>query len=245
MSGPRATHRLSAAAPTPVLSEAKSRTPARPRFRVTTALLMLITLLALTGCGEGLGFMAAAFGGDRKVDAVFKPPDRSTVILVDDPEELLTRPDLRSRIAGRIGDAFEEYDAVSQVVSPAELTRLRSEHDEFDTWPIDRVGRQLGAAQVLYVLVQRFDLVEEGVIYRPVAEVRVKLIDAATGERLFPAASPAGYPVEVERAYQGMTEVDEKTDPLVARDLAEALAWEIARLFFEHEPAPVGSRLPG
>lgn len=201
-------------------------------------------LTATAGC-EVAGVVADVVGGGGQVDAVYELPDRPTLVLVDDPANRLPRHHLADIIAGRIGDALKNNDIVEQVVPTTMAGSLEQRHDDFDRWPIDKVGQHAGAQQVIYVLVQAFSLRDEA-IYRPTARVHVKVIDAASGARLFPPARHEhGYPVARQQQYTHMDGATATTEQLLGRRLAETLARDIGRLFHPYPKPQPGERLPG
>ncbi len=206
----------------------------------------LLGLAGLAGGCQVAGVVADVVSGGGSIDAVYEPTDRTTLVLVDDPGRRLSGGDLSGLIAGRIRDALIEEKVVEHVVPTTMVQNLRQQHDNFSQWPIDKVGQHAGAEQVIYVAVEHFQLTEAGAIYRPRAAVRVKVIDVASGARLFPSPRvDRGYPVQVEQHYRDMSGATPTTESLLSRDLAEHLAAAVAKLFYKHKPPQTGDQLPG
>jgi len=196
----------------------------------------------LIGCDEA-GIIAHTFRSN-KVDAVYRIENRSTAVLVDDPSvpPRLPTPDLSTLIAARLGEALAEADAVSNVISA--VRDLAAREENFHRWPIDRIGDAVGAEQVIYVHVDAFELTEDGVMYRPRASARVKVVDAASGERLFPARGQGdSLAVTTKMPYQSMEGATATTNRIIGSRLAEQLARQIARLFYKHKAPEPGDRV--
>jgi len=208
--------------------------------------LLLLTGLALSlgGCAL-VGWAADVVEGGRTIKPVYILEDRPTLVMVDDPANKLPTVDLPNLIAGRIGNRLVDQQVISEAnfVPAVTVSRLAADHADFKTWPIDRVGREAGAEQVVYVVIQQFTLTDASQMYRPIAESRAKVIDVPSGQRLYPGAEQ-GHPVGVEQFYRSMDGSNQATETVLARRLAEELAFNISLLFHEHLPDQPGSRLP-
>jgi len=213
-------------------------------MRLRHLMLLMGLATSLGGCAL-VGWAADVVGGGQKIPPAFTLADRPTLVMVDDPTNKLPTVDLPNLIAGRVGNRLVERQAIGRAnLMPAvRVSQLAADHADFTTWPIDRVGREAGAQQVIYAVVQQFQLVDASQIYQPVAEVRVKVIDVPSGQRLYPPTG-AGHPVSVEQFYRSMDGSTRATETVLARRLAEELAVNIAKLFHEHLPAQPGERLP-
>ncbi len=216
--------------------------------RGVIVLMLVFSCVVLTGC-EAVGFVAQVITGPEKIPAVYELADRPTVVLVDDPSNLLPDPTLATLLAGRAGESLVENEVVTQVIPPVMVERLRAAHDDFDKWGIDDVGKQTGAEQVIYVLVQECGSTEDDLIFRPTIIVRVKVIDSATGDRLFPSQTSAigkdGHPLKHTNAYRDMQGASAATRAILMRQLTEGAADALAKLFYTHKAPELGSGLPG
>lgn len=215
---------------------------APPRAAVAAVALLLGGAMLLGGC-QAPAFVLSNVLPRPKIPAVFEPPDQSTVVLVDDPHNLLPSVQLMSLIAGRTAGDLEENDVISQIVPHTLIEDLRAREPDFVRWPIDRVGRRVGAKQVVYVLIEGYDMLETDTseIFRPTAAVRVKIVDVATGRRLFPESDPLGYPVTVQKYYRDAHDVGVGDRAVMARQLADRVGEDIALLFYEHKQREVGA----
>jgi len=84
-------------------------------------------------------------------------------------------------------------------------------------------------------------------VYEPSAEARVKVVDVTTGQRLFPdphgRADTPGHLVLAQMRMQNMEGASQTTLTVLRRNLADELAAEVARLFYEHSSEEIGSKL--
>lgn len=207
-------------------------------------LLLLAAALASSGC-EAVGVVADVIAGPKRVDAVYELPKAKTVVLVDDLRDQLTTNDLPNRIAGRIGDDLMREQAVSQVIGPQVVSDLAANNPDFDGWALDKVGRRVGADQVIYVVIQSFTLTKNNEVYEPAAAVTVKVLDVASSRRLFPLNDANGRAVVAEERPVPRHGASRATDTVIARKLADNLAQKIGELFYDHRLPEVGGRLPG
>ncbi len=193
-----------------------------------------------SGC-ELPGYVAQVVVGPPKIPAVYELMDRPTVVVVDDYHQKLPGMPLASLMAGRTGEALVDNDAVETLIPSTTIDTLRSRHEDFRKWPIDRIGRQVGAEQVIYISIERFGMTDEQQILRPRVDVRVKVIDVAGGTRMFPAGEAQGYPVITTRYYSDMEGASAGTQMYLANRLMEDAAAKIAKLFYKHKQPEPGS----
>ncbi len=201
------------------------------------SLLPLSLLLLITGC-EAFSYVASAVAPEKR-KAVFTLADVPTLVLVDDPGTKLGNPALPGAIAARIGFELKQAKALTEVVDPQKLAAYRAKHGrQFARLPVDQVGRDLQAQQVLHVWITAAAMSRPApALLQGRVEAQVKVIDVVGG-RLFPAPSPGiadapghGAAVGEERRTE---EDDASADAaLLARDLSEELGVEVAKLFYE------------
>jgi len=215
----------------------------RPGRTISIAIL-ITAAVSLIGCQIG-GFVMSNVLPRPKIPAAFEPPDQPTAVLVDDPHRLLPTVQLMPIIAGQVGGELEDNEVISEVIPPSLIEDLRASEPEFARWPIDKIGRRVGARQVIYILIESYEMLETDTseIYRPTASVRVKVVDVATGDRLFPKSDALGYPVTVQKHYRDAHDVGVGDRAVMARQLAARVGEDIARLFYEHKQPEVGSKI--
>ncbi len=219
--------------------------------RPAAALLLLLMLTSLTGCGEG--YLAQLIHGPDKVPAAYTLAARPTLIFVEDPAGRFRDPNLPAVVAVNIEHNLKQNKALEASIVPArDVADLQSQlGDQFAKLPIDELGRRLGAEQVIYVLIDDVTLQTMAGVFRPTALAQVKVIDATTGQRLFPEAPAVIDPKTPTRGrsvtsqFRGGTSVGTDSQGMAValrRQLAELLGRDIARLFYKWTPPEIGSR---
>lgn len=213
---------------------------------------LLAAAVAPAGCVP-LGYLAS-IGGD-KVPAVYELAGRTTLVMVDDPHNLLGNPQLRYVIGTWAGFELTQNDVLEKpaaLVPQQALMNLATKlSPHYAEAPVDQVGRALDADQVIHVVIQAVQLESAPGMFRPTATVAVKVVDAGTGERLFPKTQPGlgdqpspGYPLKVQMKAQVIQHVDRATQAQLMRSLAERLGRSVAELFYKHpSPTAPGSTL--
>lgn len=156
------------------------------------------SVLAMSGCNIASAAFYILHGPDEKVPAKFTlPPDKTTVVLVDDRNNRLPSRDLRDMIASSAGQLLLEEGAVTDLVDPRSASAAASKDRFGEPMTISEIGRSVGAATVVYVTVDSFSLSSDGQSISPVTRLRVKVIDSQTEERLWPEEQE-GYPLGVQ-----------------------------------------------
>lgn len=193
-------------------------------------------LLPAAGCGPFFGAIAYYLGPRRIEKAQFKPTQAPLAILIEDLNRSDDQPVFSQAMFDRLVTIFRERKVNDAVVTRDRLARLRLSNPDFDRWSVQRVGRELGAAQVLLVRIERFSLREspENPLITPSATLRLKVIDSnapAANARLWPADEEHGRELSVSRPPEEAT-TREQVDTAVAklgRDAAELAA----RFFYD------------
>jgi hypothetical protein len=188
--------------------------------------------ICLAGCNV-IGAVAAKVGPEPTVAAQFVPAQEPVVVLVENyhnPASLR----LESDAVARLLSEELELNKVAPVVDPAKAVTLRqAKGSSYRQMPIDAIGKAVGATQIVYVDLERFDvdhaLASE--LLTGEAEARVRVVDD-TGELLWPLDSAGGYPVAVkiepQRASSGGAGHQQ-----VRQQLHAALADRVAKLFYK------------
>lgn len=227
----------------------QAKPPIRARAVIHGCLAAIVPLLAalLSGC-EAPAFVVASVTGSDKIPAVYTLQDRPTLVMVDDPNNLMGNPMLSGIIAANTAHHLRENGALSaKIVPEKELAALKVKlGSDYVKTPIDEVGRAVGAEQVIYASINNAALQAAPGLYRPVATLEVKVIDAVTGERLYPEPPPIHEPSAPTRGRTLQVQVETEsimpdtagTDAMLARKLAEEIGLQIAQLFYEHAPPP-------
>ena len=220
------------------------------------ALSVLFALLATVAGCEGVGYIASAFE-DKKVPAKYTLPKRTTVVLVDDPADELRDPQLLQVIAARATVDLKTAEVVPKMIEPSEVVALQLKKGrDFLQMPVDRIGRELGADQVIHVHIRSASVIGEPGTIKPSAIVWVKVIDATDRKRLFPAsAQKAGEPDKASSEGAHVLKISLRIksnagiDPQRAientrQTLANRIGSDLGKLFYAAEPDPSDAMRP-
>lgn len=206
--------------------------------------LLLLVCLACAGC-EAPGFVTYVIAGPPKIKAKYVLEPRPTLVIVDDPDNMLGDPNNPAVVGANVVFNLKENEVLlpELVVSQDHLSLLAAQMgDRYMATPIDQIGQRLKAEQVIHVQVRSTRMQSDNTYYEPTAEVEVKVIDAITGKRLFPAddgsANPnsnaPGEPMTIQLKSQTLDETRRHALPMLARSLAERVGLEVAGLFYDH-----------
>lgn len=222
-----------------------------PRWGLT-ALALLVGGLCAGGCTLG-GIVDQAINGPTPTPAVFVLPDRVTAVLVDDPDRTLIDP----RVPRTIGAValhhmrFHGAPATAALVGADQVARLEARlGDAWHATPIDDIGRRLQSEQIVYARLTPIGLDthrgDEGGV--PSLRLDVKIIDTATGARVWPpeaVAAPDGYAVVVRATIaQRRARLAGKETPRQTLDhLTDAAGLALGQLFYDWTPPPPGREL--
>lgn len=205
---------------------------------------------ALAGCNI-LGPASYFAFGQPKVPPRYELLDQTTLVFVDDRSNVIPQnaTQVRRTIADQISMDLMTQEILTDTLSSSAAMALARQHDrKEELLSIGAIGEATGARQVIYIEMMRFTASSDGVSPRPTSACRVKVIDVANGVRLFPppegdaeweevaVASPPISP-ELYRTSTGRREIDKM--------LALLTGDRVAKLFYEHVPDEIGSRLTG
>jgi len=123
---------------------------------------------------------------------------------------------------------------IAPVVDPNEAEALRARPD-YPSMKVQEVGRAAGAGQVLYVNLQQFavDDTVGGEMTKARGEMRVRVVDVATGQTLWPRSVPEGSTVTAETPWvRTASGTGDAASEIALRDqLARSAANQIVKLF--------------
>jgi hypothetical protein len=199
-------------------------------------LLCGLPLCVLAGGCQLVGVLVAKAQGDPPTPALYVPLKVPTLVLAEhSPASGVD--DVSSQDIGRRTADFWEDSKLSPLIDLSKLEELRlKQPDAYDSMSTVAIGRALGAKQVLYIDVRdNHDETAGGSdTIRATASARVRMIDVATGQTLWPTAAAEGYFLDAKTAYQARGEgVSESTQLEQVRAM---LADEITKLFYSHVP---------
>jgi len=212
--------------------------------RLAALLLAPALLGTLAGCNivAPLAYIAS---GPPKVDARHKlDASRTHVVFIDDRASRLPRRSLRIETAEAVEQTLMRREVLpeEQVLTTRAAMRVASAERYGSPLSIAEIGASAGADVIIYATVDAWSLSRDGVSLSPAARGRVKVIDAAADERLFPPGRD-GFPVRVELP-QSPSQMPTGAERRAAHiGLAQAFGAQIARLFFQHERDALSGQL--
>ena len=208
-------------------------------------LLLLLSSLLSGGCNVVAPVYFAVAGPGEVEAATDLDIERSYVVFIDDPASRVTR----RRYRAMIGSTAQELLLRKKLVAEGEMIDTRSamamasRGSATDPMPIDEIGRAVGADIVIYVAISDFSVDRGSDHPRPEAMMHIKLVDSATGERIWPE-SPQGFPQRAIIPTAPNTIANSRAE--IAR-LEEQLATQagvvLAEVFYDVE-IPLSSRRP-
>jgi len=193
----------------------------------------LALTLALGACNI-VAPVAYLVHGPAKTGKVYELDEtRSVVVFVDDRNNVVPRRALRMEMALAAQQEILEEKLVQEVVSAQSAMQVASAETYSEPMTIAAIGRAVDADVVIYATVDRFTLSVDGQSVSPAATLRVKLIESADGERLWPQDRP-GFPLSVSApARPGYVPETYAERMQLERDLADLAGRRIARLFYD------------
>ncbi|MBN2210668.1 MAG: hypothetical protein JW709_04655 [Sedimentisphaerales bacterium] len=197
---------------------------------------MILLGLAITGgCGPLYGIFVAPLTPPKTVDAEFDISDKQLLIWVDlavaEDEQSTV---LRREIAEELGTLLKANKAIAGIVDYEKVMRFRRQHDDAMTWPIQKLGQELGGDYVLYVLVNQLDTRHE--IGQDFFEGHLagacKLIESSTGQRVWPV-SQAQRPFTIAKDF--VEEAGPTYERRLIKDMSKDLAAQVGPCFYKHK----------
>lgn len=212
------------------------RKPLKAMALYTLTACALASAALCAGCNI-LGPAGYFIAGPEKIKPVYQlPPDRATVIFVDDRSSRV--PTRTSREL--IGTTAEQTILASGVIKDMVQSRLvlaAVKAERFGTpMTIAEVGQAVKADIVIYATVDQFALSTDGQTFAPEASLRVKVIDAKSDARLWPADSSneGTYRLSIKLPPQ-QGELPTSAQRLAAEQaFARLIGDRLGKLFYEH-----------
>jgi hypothetical protein len=167
-----------------------------------------------------------------------------TVVFVDDRANVLPRTGLRYIVGDTAAETLLREKIISTAISSRDAINLaRVQETGQKLMSMDAIGEAVGADTVIYVKILGFAMTDDGLTPRPTAAAEVRVIDVLNDTRLWPPSSEPGHMLQ---ASLSPVNPDLVRSPAAVRQIEDALAAklgdEIAKLFYEHEPRPLGER---
>ena len=201
--------------------------------------VILPLLMLVNGCG----LVGALYGNlidplipAPMIEAEHKMTDRTVLIWIDDFSSPRPEPLLRRQLIERVREELLDHDAAGAIVEPHRVTQFRQAHPDFSELPIQQLGRQFQADEVLYILIEEFSLRHDAGagFYQSRIAGYAKVVEVASGKRLWPtdrARRPFALKGKLE---QGQGQFYE--NQLIGQ-LARNAAQTLAPFFYRHRGA--------
>lgn len=203
---------------------------------VPAAALAALFIACAAGCniaGPALYFLH----GPDKTPAVFTlDKHKSTVVFIDDRTNRIPSRATRDLIGITAEEALLAEDVVADMVQSRKIQTVVARERYGKPLGIAEVGRAVDAKVVVYAWVDQFTLSTDGQTFAPTAALRIKVIDAESGQRLFPGPDTDGwfaFSVAVP-AQQGVAPDTSALRQRSEQSLARYTGQSLARLFYEH-----------
>jgi hypothetical protein len=207
--------------------------------RLCFALLAVVCGLACLGAG-GCNIVGPAYvliAGPPKTDAMHKlDVTLKTVVFVDDQGSVLPRRSLRMTISDRIETELVSQKAVGTVIGGAAIQQVALQDDADNLSDNSTLGRAVGADVVVHVLIESFTMTVDGTTFQPFASGFVRVVDARSGQRVWPLEQPSGYRLAMQLPIKRGSVPGSASELARAQeDLASNFGLAVSRLFYKHE----------
>lgn len=208
------------------------RLQASTSIRPLPGSILLLAIIA-AGCSP-VGAVVNKVVGEPPVAARYVP-DRSKpmLVLVENYHNPAAARMDAQRVTLHVADELRRY-RIAPVIDPEDAEALRSRAD-YQGMKVQDVGRAAGAKQVLYVNLGRLNIdnTVAGEVMKAKAEMRVRVVDVATGQTLWPQDTPEGQTMTAETSWvrsptggrEGISE------PVLRDQVARSAANQIVKLF--------------
>lgn len=212
----------------------------RPNGRTRINLVGLwLAVAAATAVVAGCNIAGPAFlliHGPEKVPQLHElEKERPVVVFLDDRNFTISRAPTRERVAASAGQSLLKAGAVSRVLDSKAANAVVNGEPRGDLMPISQVGRKVGAEVVIYVVPERFSLSPDGQTFEPVAQLRIKVIDAVADKRLWPEEREGYLLTVTATTRQGTAPTDASQAREAENRFADLAGQRVAELFYDHE----------
>jgi len=214
------------------------------------ALLMLLCAVpfAVAGCNIVAPIVYLVEGPPSR-DAEYILPKVRTVVFIDDRRNIirLNARGLRQRMADTLTQELLNRKLLTDMILPRDAIGFAQSRDRHgNLLSVEEIARGVGAEQLIYVRVISFTESVDGMSPNPFAAVEVRVMDVTERTWVYPdpVSGEMMRPVQVV-----MPEIDPQatrttsTRLQVHQALADAMAVEVAKLFYKHEIKELGGRL--
>jgi len=207
-----------------------------------TVIGFALMLFSVTGCNIITPVMWFIEGPPTQPALYTLNPEQDVVVFLDDRGTVIPRSRWRQKLAMTTTQTLlDQPELIRNAITPQAATRVASQEEYGHLIPIDEVGRRVQADVIIYATVDRFDLLDNG-YPKPIAQMRVKIVDSQTGRQLWPD-DPHGHDLVAQMPTQLNSQYEAGASDALAEVLAEYAGLRLAQLFFEHEPNPFDAEI--
>lgn len=215
-------------------------------FTCCTSVLAVWFVFALGGCNIVGGLYTVAHG-PPKIPAVYEPDrTRTTVLLIDDLNNILPRRSLRDRIGSTAEEVMLQNRVIADgnLISSVSARRVTSGEQSTSRLSAVDIARQIGAEVVIHVTMRAWTLQTEPGMISPAAVAEVKIIDAVRNARIWPPTDE-GFPLMIRVPHRTTEDVGSSlADRMRIEDqLADRAGLQLAQMFFQHERERLSSQM--
>ncbi len=215
--------------------------------RLLAAFAMMLGLLLIAGCNI-VGPAAYLIEGQAKKPAAYElDPTLDTVVFIDDTRPVMSPTSLRLVVARAVSTELQQRQLVAVAIDPRPLLTLARRESASNPISIQDLAASVNAKQVVYVKMENFQLAVNN-RRTPTAVAEVRVLNMEENRRVFPdpTTGSSGYQVVAQMRDVSSTNYDSRVGQGRLKErLAGELATEIARVFYEHVPDEIGTRLDG
>lgn len=201
----------------------------------STGASVAAALLMMPGCNI-VGPAFYFIHGPEKTPALYTlDPMRSVVVFVDDRSNKLPRRDLRIRMAEATQQTLAADKASNDIIDARGAFTATSQDKYGKPLTIAEIGKAVNAQTVIYTVIDEFSLSPDGQAIAPNVTIRVKVVDAETGKRLWPD-EPEGHTLSLKSiARSGMAPSTTADLYQLQEKIVVQGGVAVGQLFVEHE----------
>lgn len=206
-----------------------------PRTLALSALLVSIGLL-FGGCNivGPAWYMIRGPEKTKKVHTLDK--NRTTVVVIDDRGNHVPRRALRVLMGDVAERTLLKQKVVKDMVSSQSALAAAASDRSGKPLSVAEIGEAVRSEVVVYATVDSFSISPDGTTLSPTVVMRVRVVDVAKDERMWPE-DPAGHRHITRMAARVQTMPTSTTARYqLEDDLAKRAGLELAQLFFDHIP---------
>ena len=206
-------------------------------IRFITIVLLAAMLTCAGGCADAMGWWAEMWTPDSNDPPLYSIPKHKTILVMpDDYYSRLQFDSTRGALSNELNKLLMENNVTGSTIPFNKLQEAEGTQG-FGKLTVDQVGRQVGADVVINVLFDRMSLRDDNQsdLWHGQLALRVKVVDAKTGLRLWPKDRVDGWPIETVDIAPSSTAAD--YGPILTQELVVEAAKRIAYLFCDH-PSP-------